>query len=142
MRSYFIQRDGSEIGPFTIPQLNQMRARNEIAGSDLCRAAETTESRPLADVFPHMGNFVVKPRAQHKREAEITEGDSMANAALVCGILAWFIAGPVLGAFAVVLGIKSSLRVKRWKATAGVILGAIAFASSVAHIFEPHLRFR
>jgi hypothetical protein len=62
------------------------------------------------------------------------------NAALACGVLAWFIAGPVLVAFAVVLGVKSWLRVLRIKALVGVILGALDLMASMLHILKPYLR--
>lgn len=68
------------------------------------------------------------------------EGNSQANAALACGVLAWFIAGPVLGVFAVVLGIRSWLRVQRFQALAGMILGGLAFIASMLHILKPYLR--
>ncbi len=139
-KTYFIQRGSMELGPFTIPQLNQMRARNEIAATDLCRSSDSTQFHPLVALFPHMAEFVRKSPEQHKKEAQTMEGNSQANAALVCGILAWFIAGPVLGVFAVVLGSKSWLRVQRIKALVGVILGGLAFIASMLHILKPYLR--
>jgi hypothetical protein len=139
-KTYFIQRGAAELGPFTVPQLNQMRSRNEISATDLCRLSESTEFHPLVALFPHMADFVRKTPEQHKKEAQTMEGNSQANAALACGVLAWFIAGPVLGAFAVVLGVRSWLRVQRIKALIGVTLGGLAFVASMLQILKPYLQ--
>ena len=86
-----MQKGVSEIGPFTIGQLNQMRPRNEIAGSDLCRSSDSTEFHPLAFVFPHMTDFVRKSREEHKREAQKIEGNSQANAGKCPNLKALFL---------------------------------------------------
>jgi len=140
LKKYFIQRDKAEIGPYSMQQLNQLRSRSEISATDLCRASDSAQYHPLVAVFPHMAAFVPKSPEEHRRAAQAIEGNSEANAALVCGILAWFIAGPVLGVFAVILGVKSWLKVQRFKALAAVLLGAFAFVVSMLHILKPYLR--
>src|SRR4051812_35616329 len=96
-KTYFIQRDGAEIGPFNIQQLNRMRAKNEIAATDLCRAADSTQFHPLVALFPHMGAFTHKSPEEHKKLARIWEGNVDAHAALVCGILSFVIATLPMG---------------------------------------------
>jgi hypothetical protein len=139
-KTYFIQRDGAELGPFTVAQLNQMRSRNEIAGGDLCRSTDSTELRPLGSVFPHMADFVRKSSEEHKQFARTIEGNWQANASLGCAIASIFIATPVLAVFAMVLGIRSTLRVTNWKALAGTILGAITFMLFLFNYLRPYLR--
>lgn len=139
-KTYFIQRGTAELGPFTLAQINRMRSRNEIAATDLCRPSDASEFHPLVALFPHMATFVNKSREQHKKEAETTEGNSLANTALVCGVLSWFFVGLVLGGFAVVLGIKSLLRVRRPQAVIGVILGGWAVLVTLLHTFKPMFR--
>jgi len=139
-KTYFIQRDGSEIGPFTVQQLNQMRSRNEVAASDLCRSADSAEARPLASVFPHMADFVRKSPEEHKEQARTIEGDWQANASLGCAIASFFFGGPVLAVLAIVLAVRSSLRVTTVRALAGAVLGAVAFMLAVFHFLKPYLQ--
>jgi hypothetical protein len=58
----------------------------------------------------------------------------LAVTSLVCGILAFFVAGVILGLIAVVLGwfaLRSSSRLYRTPALIGTILGALAFTLAV-----------
>ena len=139
-KTYFIHRNGVESGPFTVPVLNRMRTQNEIAGADFCRASDEAEYRPLGEVFPHMRDFVRKSPEQIQQQARTWEGNSLANTALICGILSWVVAGLVLGVFAMVLGIKSWLQVQKPQGLIGAVLGGLAFVASLLHILAPFLK--
>ncbi len=138
-KTYFIHRDGAESGPFNVAQLNRMRTQNQIAATDLCRASDEADYRPLGDVFPHMRDFVRKSPEEIQKQARTWEGNSMANTALVCGILAWFVAGLILGVFAMVLGVRSWLRVQRPQGLIGAVVGGLAFVAALRHILGPFL---
>jgi hypothetical protein len=117
-----------------------MRTRNEIAGDDLCRSADSPEWRPLGSVFPHMADFVRKSPEELKQFARTIEGNWQANASLACGAGSFFIAAPVLAVFAMVFGIRSSLRVTSLKALVGTVLGAIGFTLAVFSYLKPYLQ--
>ena len=88
--TYFIRRGDSEFGPYTVPQLNQMRSRREITGADLCRAFDSTDYHTLAELFPHMADFASKTQAEKEREKWKIEGGSLASAGWVAGSFAAF----------------------------------------------------
>jgi hypothetical protein len=135
-KSYFVKRGEHELGPFTLPQLNKMRSAGQLAADDPCRAADATEYKPLAVIFPHLADFARKSPEEHKQAARRMEGNVLANSALACGILSWFIAGPILSVFAIVLGAKSYLYAQRLNGLFGALIGVLAFMYSMARIFH------
>ncbi len=138
-KTYFIQKDGAETGPFTLVALNQMRARGEISGNDLARNADSPALKPLASIFPHMGDFVRKSPEEQKKFARVIEGNFQARVSLACAAGSFVIAAPVLSAFAIVYGIRSAMRVTNYMALAGVALGSLSFVIAVFRIIRPYL---
>ena len=63
----------------------------------------------------------------------------MANYSLICGIGCLLIFGPVLSVFAMVLGIRSSLRTFDIRALIGTVLGAVGFLLSIYQFAKPYL---
>ena len=139
-KTYFIQKAGSEAGPFTVQQINQMRSRGEIVATDLCRPADSPNLRTLASIFPHMADFVRKSPEEQKKFARTIEGNFQARMSLACGMGSYFVAAPVLAVFAIVLGIRSSLRVTNLMALGGVILGSLSLVIAVFRFLKPYLQ--
>jgi len=123
-KTFIIRRGTTEMGPFTIAQLNQMRGAKQLLATDFCAPSETGEFRPLFALFPHMAEFTVKTPAQHKKEAAAIQGNLQANTSLLCGALSWVIATPICATLAIVFGIRSWCKAKNIQSHVGVFLGA------------------
>jgi hypothetical protein len=56
MTKFFVLTADGETGPFTVAQLNRKFAEGAITGAQLCRAENTTATRPLGEQFQHMAD--------------------------------------------------------------------------------------
>jgi GYF domain 2 len=133
---FFVKRGDEELGPFTIPQLNKMRAEGELTADAPCRAADSVDFTPLATRFPHLRDFVRKSAAEHQREARLIEGNGVANTAFGCAVMSLFFGGPILAAFGIVLGIKSYLRAYRIIGLFAALIGTLSFMFQMARFFK------
>jgi hypothetical protein len=126
-QTYFVKQGETEIGPLTLSQINRMRSLGQLAADSPCRPRDATDYQPLAAHFPHLAERPRKSREEHRKEARVLEGNGLANTALVCGVLSWVIATPILSIFAMVLGAKSYLFAQRIAGLLGALSGVLAF---------------
>lgn len=118
-KTYLIRRGDSEFGPYTAQQLNQMRSRNEIAATELCRPFDSKDFHALTELFPHMADFVPKTEAEREKEKWNVQGGSLASASWVAGCFGAFelLGHPRVAFVFAVIGVLlswSAFRYGRW----------------------------
>ncbi|MEO6742426.1 MAG: hypothetical protein ABIP20_19460 [Chthoniobacteraceae bacterium] len=137
-KAYFIRREASEYGPYSVPQLNQMRSRKEIGAADLFRPDDSPEYRPLAEVFPHMADFVQKTAAEREKEKWKIEGGSLASAGWAAGIFAAveLLEHPRISwAFAIV-GVAASAQAWRFHRRIQAIIGFVVCVAVIVAVLS------
>src|SRR4030095_1409690 len=110
MKTYYIQRAGTEEGPLTAAQINRMKQRGLIAADTPCRLADDTRFRCLDEVLPHLQDYQgVDPEKMAKIKQEIAthEVKYLTAAAFGTGAFFWLPLwfGQILAATATGLGL-------------------------------------